>query len=121
MSAFRWHSPEPSEAEGGGERRKRGGKKEERGGGGEECKVKGLTLHTQRWRHGRTVVSRGADMQITHLRAKMRVEVQRQQLAGVRMQQRKYALRGLEHIAAVNFFEFKRLATRCRAIGGHVL
>jgi hypothetical protein len=30
--------------------------------------AQGQTLQTQRWRHGRTVVSRGADMQMTHLR-----------------------------------------------------
>ena len=28
-----------------------------------------MTLHTHRWRQGRTVVSRGDDMQMTHLKA----------------------------------------------------
>jgi hypothetical protein len=86
-----------------------------------ERPVQGLTLHTQRWRHGRTVVSRGADMQITHLKARMRLDVERKPLAGLRMQQREYSLRGLQHVTAIYFFEFKRLATRCGAISGRIL
>jgi hypothetical protein len=83
-----------------------------RGGGGGGV---GVTLHTHRWRQGRTVVSRGEDMQITHLRATRVSEMQRA-VRGMRLQDD--ALGGLEHVAAVYFFELKRLAARHRAVSG---
>ena len=80
--------------------------------------MQGLTLHTHRWRQGRTVVSRGDDMQMTHLRVWMRRIERSLRLARAQMQRQGHLLCGLQHVAAVYLFELERLAARRRAVGG---